>query len=529
MVLTGRELRFARAVGQLNYTNPFSPARLELEKEALDEDFIPEPDQFWSLTPEQTLQRRSNLILILARTRELADSLQLRLQRGGATDEQLRLYEELVNYVLFYEMLEFWGAPIRDGATPDVIDRRAWERFSKEFDRRMSLNGLGLPSKDQKVSLFELFHQIYRAFFSIFECVIGRSRPAARLRERIWQSIFTHDLRRYRRSLYRSMAGITTLISGPSGSGKELVARAIGLSGRIPFLVREQRFEVQPPDVFFAINVSAFATNLVESDLFGHAKGAFTDAANARVGWLEACGDYGAVLLDEIGELTATTQVKLLRVLQNRQFQRLGETRIREFRGKIIAATNRDLRREIEQGTFREDLYYRLCADVIETPSLAAQTADNPAMLQDLVAQIVQRMVPEEQTEITAEVLQWIQENLPEGYCWPGNIRELEQCVRNVMICGRYNPASTGRAEMLHECSGLSPEILDTARRMQDISLTADELLQRYCHFVYHRTRSFEKAAKLLQLDRRTVRARTDQAKVSGIPDHPDRGGPPDP
>jgi predicted DNA-binding protein (UPF0251 family) len=97
------------------------------------------------------------------------------------------------------------------------------------------------------------------------------------------------------------------------------------------------------------------------------------------------------------------------------------------------------------------------------------------------------------------------------------------------MICGRYNPASTGRAEMLHECSGLSPEILDTARRMQDISLTADELLQRYCHFVYHRTRSFEKAAKLLQLDRRTVRARTDQAKVSGIPDHPDRGGPPDP
>ena len=281
--------------------------------------------------------------------------------------------------------------------------------------------------------------------------------------------------------------------------------------------------------MFFAINVSAFATNLVESDLFGHAKGAFTDAANARVGWLEACGDYGAVLLDEIGELTATTQVKLLRVLQNRQFQRLGETKTRDFRGKIIAATNRDLRREIEQGTFREDLYYRLCADVIETPSLAAQTADNPAMLQDLVAQIVQRMVPEEQTEITAEVLQWVQENLPDGYCWPGNIRELEQCVRNVMICGRYNPASAGRAEMQHESSGLSPEILDTARRMQDHSLTADELLQRYCHFVYHRTRSFEKAAKLLQLDRRTVRAKTDQAEISGLPNHADRGGQPVP
>jgi DNA-binding NtrC family response regulator len=378
----------------------------------------------------------------------------------------------------------------------------------------MKLTGIQLASLDQKVSLFELFHQIYRAFFSIFDSVIGRSRPAARLRERIWQSIFTHDLRRYRRTLVRSMSAITTLISGPSGSGKELVARAIGLSRRIPFVVREQRFEVQPEDVYSAINVSAFAANLVESELFGHAKGAFTDAVSARVGWLEACGEHGAVLLDEIGELTAATQVKLLRVLQNRQFQRLGETKIREFQGKVIAATNRDLRHEIEAGTFREDLYYRLCSDVIETPSLASQVEDNPRMLADLVAQVVGRMVPEESEAITAEVLHWIHGNLPEAYRWPGNIRELEQCVRNVIICGAYSPSTLGgRASHLPENSGFDEEILTTARGMQELRLTADELLQRYCRFAYRQTKSFEKAAKLLQLDRRTVRAKSDQAE----------------
>lgn len=514
-LIPAKDLRFARAVGSLNYTNPFSTERMVLEQEALGDDFVPEADPFWSLTPEQTLNRRSNLILILNRARALADAVRARLQEGATgSDEHLLIYQELANYVLFYDMLEYWGGRTQLSGDQATIDRKAWERFSGQFDNRMKLTGIQLPSLDQKVSLFELFHQIYRAFFSIFDSVIGRSRPAAKLRERIWQSIFTHDLRRYRRTLVRSMSAITTLISGPSGSGKELVARAIGLSRRIPFVVREQRFEVQPRDVYSAINVSAFAANLVESELFGHVKGAFTDAVSARVGWLEACGEHGAVLLDEIGELTAATQVKLLRVLQNRQFQRLGETKIREFQGKVIAATNRDLRYEIETGTFREDLYYRLCSDVIETPSLASQVEDNPRMLADLVAQVVGRMVPEESEAITADVLQWIHGNLPEAYRWPGNIRELEQCVRNVIICGAYSPwTSGGRASHLSDDSGCSAEILLTARGMQELRLTADELLQRYCRFAYRQTKSFEKAAKLLQLDRRTVRAKSDQAE----------------
>ena len=511
-VISAAERPVVAAVAQLNYTNPFTPERLALEQQALGTDFIPELDSFWSLTPEQTNQRRPNLIRLLERARQAADDIRQRLlQKHSADDTERQLYDDLSLYVLFYEMLEFWGQRPSPGTTQLDLDRQAWERFSTEFDRRIKLPGHRLPSAPDCISLFELFHQIYRAFFGIFECVIGRSRPAAALRARIWQSIFTHNLHRYRHSLRSSLAQITTLITGPSGSGKELVAQAIGLARSIPFSERERRFAVQPAETYAAINISAFAKDLVESELFGHAKGAFTDASAARTGWLEACGQHGTVLLDEIGELDPTTQVKLLRVLQNRQFQRIGETKVRDFHGKIIAATNRDLRREIENGRFREDLYYRLCSDVIHTPSLADQTRDNPDMLHDLVTQIVERLAPAEKDELTAEVLDGINRCLPPNYHWPGNIRELEQCVRNIIICGNYSPATAARVNE-HLPAPLPPELDALARRMQNLDATADEVLQQYCRWAHRQTGSFEQAARRLLLDRRTVRAKADQA-----------------
>jgi len=506
------ERPFLQALARLNCTNPFTPERLDLERQALGADFTAEPDTFWSLTPEQTTQRRPNLALLLDRARSAADDIRNRLlQRQPATDHELQLYDDLSLYVLFYELLESWGHRLSPGSSRADADRAAWDRFSAEFDRRLKLPGLQLPSARDRVALFELFHQIYRAFFSIFECVIGRSRPAAALRARIWQSIFTHDFQRYRRSLRKTLAQVTTLITGPSGSGKELVAQAIGMSRWIPFNERERQFAIQPADSYAAINISAFARNLVESELFGHAKGAFTDASAARAGWLESCGEHGSVLLDEIGELDHATQVKLLRVLQNRQFQRLGETKVRDFHGKIIAATNRDLRKEIEAGRFREDLYYRLCGDVIETPPLAAQTRDNPEMLEDLVTQIVERIVPEEKLSLTAEVLRSIAECMPADYHWPGNIRELEQCVRNIMICGRCSPAAAPNSGPSgNDPTQLPRELLILARRMQSVNATAEEVLQQYCRWAWRTTGSFDMAARKLLLDRRTVRAKAD-------------------
>lgn len=511
---------FVRAVSLLNYTNPFLQERIDLEQAALGDEFVAEPHGYWSFTKEQITERRSNLVRITDKARPLAQSLRAKLMnRVTASDDEILLYDDLVLYILFYEMLEDWGKRSSATSKDDNSDQIVWKRFSTQFDYWLKLPGLQLPSAGQQVHLFALFHQIYRAFFNIFECVIGQSLPAAKLRAGIWESIFTHDLRRFRRSLYRTLHQVTTLVTGPSGSGKELVARAIGMSRYIPFDPRQGKFSADPRENYFAINISAFSKDLVESELFGHAKGAFTSAAGSRAGWLEACGTHGAVLLDEIGELDPATQVKLLRVLQNRQYQRLGETKMREFQGKIIAATNRDLRQEIKAGSFREDLYYRLCSDVIETPSLVSQVQDNPDVLANLVAHIAGWIAPEEHKSLTGEVVTWLLKNLPPNYHWPGNIRELEQCVRNIMIHGQYDPSTSDSPASAGDVPGaaMSTAAHTLVDQIQSLSLTADELLCGYCKMAYQQTRSFEKAAKLLQLDRRTVRAKVDLARETEL------------
>lgn len=518
------DLAFVQAVGALSHANPFLPERMDWERRALGEAYVEETLGFWAYTPDQTTRRRTNLVRLIERARSLGESTRAELlsnrpaNRARLAVEDLQRYDDLVVYILFYEMLELWGRRDFTVAESETLDRQAWRRFSPLFDHWFELASHPFPSRPQKVPLFELFHQVYRAFFNIFECVIGQSVPAAQLRARIWQSIFSHDLKRYRRGLSSTLRQVTTLITGPSGSGKELVAQAIGTSQAIPFDTRQERFAAHPSESYHAINISAFARNLVESELFGHAKGAFTDASGARTGWLEACGDHGTVLLDEIGELDATTQVKLLRVLQNRQYQRLGETKSREFKGKVIAATNRDLRREIVAGNFREDLYYRLCSDVIETPSLASQVRDNPNVLEQLVTHIAGRLAPVESQELAGEVLGWLRENLPAGYPWPGNIRELEQCVRNVMICGRYvpNPPPTPVSGSF-PLGDVSTEVARLAQQIEQQELTADELMQAYCRLVYQKTGSFEQAAKRLQMDRRTVRAKVDARGANAV------------
>jgi transcriptional regulator with PAS, ATPase and Fis domain len=281
-----------------------------------------------------------------------------------------------------------------------------------------------------------------------------------------------------------------------------LVAQAIGRSRYIPFSAKERRFEASAVGSYIALNVSAFSANLIESELFGYAKGAFTGAEGNRAGWLETCSGCGTILLDEIGELPPMTQVKLLRVLQNRQYQRMGESKLREFHGKIVAATNRDLREEIRQGTFREDLYYRLCADVITTPTLAEHLREDPATLSDLVRFITKRIAPEEHVQLTQQIQLWIDQNLPPGYHWPGNIRELEQCARNIMIRNHYQPAlPVSESTPVDAAEQL-------ARQIHRLELTADELLTQYARIAYAKTGSYKDAAQRLGLDRRTLRAR---------------------
>jgi len=298
------------------------------------------------------------------------------------------------------------------------------------------------------------------------------------------------------------MGDFTTLISGPSGTGKELVARAIGLSRYVPFDPKSLTFTEDFASSFYALNLAALPATLIESELFGHRRGAFTGALQDRLGWLEVCPLLGSVFLDEIGDLDAAIQVKLLRVLQTRTFQPLGDTTERHFHGKLIAATNRDLSRAMQAGLFREDFYYRLCSDLIMTPSLQEQLREAPEVLRELLVFIARRVVGDEAETLADEVEAWILQHLGRDYPWPGNIRELEQCVRNVLVRQEYRPFQP-RTLSAHE---------EFARAFSNGTLTADELLRRYCTLVYSQTGSYEETARRLQLDRRTVKSKIDPA-----------------
>ena len=229
-------------------------------------------------------------------------------------------------------------------------------------------------------------------------------------------------MRRYRRTLYARMGEFATLITGPSGTGKELVARAIAESRYVPFDDRRLGFADDGETVFLPINISALSPTLVESELFGHKRGAFTGAVAERRGFLETCPELGSVFLDELGDMDPGIQVKLLRVIETRTFHPVGDTAGRQFRGKLIAATNRDLAQAMRKGQFREDLYYRLCSDQVTTPSLAEQLAASPGVLRELVFYMARRVAGAEGDALAGEVLPWIAANLGVEYAVAGEL-----------------------------------------------------------------------------------------------------------
>jgi DNA-binding NtrC family response regulator len=222
---------------------------------------------------------------------------------------------------------------------------------------------------------------------------------------------------------------------------------------------------------------------------------------------LEACPALGAVFLDEIGELNPELQMKLLRVIETRLFTPVGETKPIRFDGTLIAATNRSLPAMIATGAFREDLYYRLCSDLIETPSLADQVRDSPQVLRDLVRFMARRNAGGEAEEFAEEAYSWIEANLGCDYLWPGNYRELEQCVRNLMIRREYRPARAS-------ANPVEEPMLGAALRGE---VTAEDLLRWYCTLVYSQTRSYEETARRVALDRRTVKSKVDATVLSQV------------
>lgn len=491
------ELALVRAVSDLVYVNPFLPERIALERAALGDDFE-EHAAHWNLV---TVGQHDplNVQRLLARARTAATAARARLTDGHKpSPTELALYEDLTLFLLYYEARDqFLLIQGGSGETPSV--RTVFREFLVRATELLELHGRRLSVLDDLPHLFATFFQVRRAFHQISLHITGRSAAASRLRAAIWQSIFTHDMRRYRRALHERMGDVATLVTGPSGTGKELVARAIGLSRYLPFDPQRGCFDGPVDESFHALNLPALSPTLIESELFGHSRGSFTGASADHAGWFEVCPARGSVFLDEIGDLDRSIQVKLLRVLQTRTFQRLGETTPRRFVGKVIAATNRDLATELAAGHFREDLFYRLCADHVITPSLREHLDQDPEELPHLVEFIARRMVGDEAPTLTDEVVSWIRGHLDPTYSWPGNFRELEQCVRSVLVRREYHP--------IHTLTG-APSSL--GREIDACTLTAEQVLQRYCRQVHQRTGSYEGAARVLKLDRRTVKAKVE-------------------
>ena len=508
--MSDRERTIVSALASLADLNPFGLERVEREREALGDRFD-RTEPVWHADADlDSLHPNVPQLELVAE--ELAPGLRDRLVRGEAdpTRNELLAYEGFVRYLLFqrYEAHLFDLIAQAERGEPTTRPLAFYKQYRRDYEHFLSIPGLELPVPVDPAHYFAWGFQVRRAFHHTFRQIYGGSMAAAKLRAAAWQSIFTHDLNRYRRSLYSRMHDFTTLIVGESGTGKELAARAIGLSRYIPFDEKRRAFTEEFTSSFHALNLSALSPTLIESELFGHQRGSFTGAIEDRAGWLEVCPPNGTVFLDEIGELDGSIQVKLLRVLQTRRFQRIGESRDREFQGKIIAATNRDLTEEMRERRFRPDFYYRLCADVIRTPTLREQLADAPDELRNLLQIISWRIVgPAESEGVADEVVTWIDRELGREYPWPGNVRELEQCVRNVLIRGEYRPAGVP-----HRTT--ADELCDA---VVSGSLSADELLRQYTTRVYAQAGSYEEAARRLGLDRRTVKAKTDPELLERI------------
>ena len=212
----------------------------------------------------------------------------------------------------------------------------------------------------------------------------------------------------------------SVLVTGESGTGKELIASAIHNLGK------------RSSHPFVAVCCGAIPETLIEAELFGHEKGAFTGTVGARVGLLEQAGE-GTVFLDEIGELSLSTQVKLLRVLQQREFSRLGSNRLIPLRARLIFATHQDLTEMVAQGRFRQDLYYRINVMRIDAPALQEHREDLPQIATYFLrhySEIYQKPMVSIEPEAMATL---------QAYSWPGNVRELENVIQRAIILARGN------------------------------------------------------------------------------------------
>src|SRR5467141_3988097 len=304
--------------------------------------------------------------------------------------------------------------------------------------------------------------------------VAGSSRP--------WRQVLAHAAK-------VAATEATVLLTGESGTGKEVIAHLIHATSR------------RADGPFVALNCAALPEALLESELFGYEKGAFTGAVVARPGRLEQAAG-GTLFLDEVGEMTAAVQAKFLRVLQEREFQRLGGTRAQKANVRVIAATNRDLHAALGRGEFREDLYYRLHVFAIGLPPLRERPEDIPALVEHFITALGPAVLGRPAAGITREAHERLL-----AHSWPGNVRELRNAVERALILSDGEMITPEHLPAPHESLRAA-----APRESLDLETTERELVERALR---HAGQNKAKAARLLGLTRTKLYTRMQRFGLS--------------
>ncbi|MBP9837962.1 MAG: sigma-54-dependent Fis family transcriptional regulator [Proteobacteria bacterium] len=293
----------------------------------------------------------------------------------------------------------------------------------------------------------------------------------------------------------------TVLITGESGTGKELIAREI----------HQRSNRANGP--FVALNCAAIPESLIESELFGHEKGAFTHAVEKRLGHFELANG-GTLFLDEIGELSLQVQVKILRFLQEQEFYRIGRSKPINVDVRVLTATNRNLEKCIEEGTFRQDLYYRIHVVAIELPPLRKRREDVPA----LANFFIKRLAPlygNKNPVLSAETL-----NIFQKYSWPGNVRELENVIESILALSNTENITINeipaRIRQAMQAGELKTDVLDGNMPFEEAEkvFESDLIIKALQKSNYVQT----KAAEILGISRRILKYKMDKLGISDKP-----------
>jgi DNA-binding NtrC family response regulator len=427
-----RWIAFLEPISRLYTTNPFDPAWEVLQKAALGAlgDDVPE-----GATALHTGGVSIRLVDPLATA---LTTIAGRL--GGVvpgTPREIEVYRGAV----FCGLWARFGEQLQGLVTANRVDVPFLDEFLEGHRILLGHPGISAPEPGH---LLALLYQRWRAWYFAATKIAGRSPSAAAARAAIFQANMTSDVCAYAMSLYRTMDEVPVLITGETGTGKELAAECIGWSRYIPLDLGARRFAGRYGEDFHARNVCAVPGELLEGTLFGHRRGAFTGASANVPGLLAMPKANGTLFIDEAGEIPLHVQVKLLRPFQSREFVPLGDVQPQKMQGRLVFATHRDMEALCQEDKFRPDLFERMNGVHVHMPAVRQLIAEAPWALREYARWFVAEKIddPAQVDVWTDRVMAAIQRTRAD-YPWPRNFRELKHFTERIIISGGDVPAPT--------------------------------------------------------------------------------------